>query len=115
MSGCGCNKESSCDDTKQKQNESETDSCKGKDSATEVSKSSCCGNELQQGANSDEKDTCGSNQPCSTQSNSCCGSDSITSPETIRGSEDTATFISDYNIPKMDCSAEEQMVRMTLS
>jgi len=54
MSGCGCNKESSCDDTKQKQNESETDSCKGKDSATEVSKSSCCGNELQQGANSDE-------------------------------------------------------------
>ena len=112
MSGCGCNKESSCEDTVQNQNESETDSCKDKGLTTEESKSSCCGNQV---LNPDEKDSCGSNQPCSTQSNSCCGSDSITSSETTRGSEDTATFISDYNIPKMDCSAEEQMVRMTLS
>ena len=110
MSGCGCNQESSCEDTKQKQNESKTDSCKIKDLATEESKSSCCDNEVQQEPTPDEKDSC-----CSKQSNSCCGSDSITSPEKIRGSEDTATFISDYSIPKMDCSAEEQMVRMTLS
>jgi hypothetical protein len=110
MSGCGCNQESSCEDTKQKQNESKTDSCKIKDLATEESESSCCDNEAQQEPNPDEKDSCGSKQ-----SNSCCGSDSITSPEKIRGSEDTATFISDYSIPKMDCSAEEQMVRMTLS
>ena len=34
MSGCGCNQESSCEDTKQKQNESKTDSCKIKDLAT---------------------------------------------------------------------------------
>ncbi|MFI7959990.1 cation transporter, partial [Acinetobacter baumannii] len=53
--------------------------------------------------------------PCSTQSNSCCGPNSISSSETVSDNEGVATFISNYNIPKMDCSAEEQMVRMTLS
>ena len=40
---------------------------------------------------------------------------SISSSETVSDNEGVATFISNYNIPKMDCSAEEQMVRMTLS
>ncbi|MCL5769465.1 cation transporter, partial [Acinetobacter sp. ANC5681] len=110
MSGCGCNQESSCEDTKQKQNESKTDSCKIKDLATEESKSSCCDNEVQQELTPDEKDSCGSKQ-----SNSCCGPDTINLPEQVRGNESIVAFISDYNIPKMDCSAEEQMVRMTLS
>jgi cation transport ATPase len=110
MSGCGCNQESSCEDTKQKQNESKTDSCKIKDLATEESKSSCCDNEVQQEPTPDEKDSCGSKQ-----SNSCCGPDTINLPEQVRGNESIVAFISDYSIPKMDCSAEEQMVRMTLS
>ncbi|WP_171477662.1 cation transporter [Acinetobacter baumannii] len=116
MSGCGCNKESSCEDTKQNQNESEANSGNSKDLTTEESKSSCCGNEeVPQQSKPDEKDSCASTQPCSTQSNSCCGPNSISSPETVNDNEGVATFISDYNIPKMDCSAEEQMVRMTLS
>jgi cation transport ATPase len=115
MSGCGCNKENSCEDTKQNQNESETNSGNSKDLTAEESKSSCCGNELPQQSKPDEKDPCASTQPCSTQSNSCCTPDSISSPETVNDNEDVATFISDYKIPKMDCSAEEQMVRMTLS
>ncbi|EHU2953344.1 TPA: cation transporter [Acinetobacter baumannii] len=115
MSGCGCNKGSSCDDTKQNQPESEIDSCKGKDSATEENKSSCCGNKVEKVPNYDEKDSYGSNQPCSGELNSCCGPDSLKSPELVNGDKPIATFISDYNIPKMDCSAEEQMVRMTLS
>ncbi|ENW16385.1 Cobalt-zinc-cadmium resistance protein CzcD [Acinetobacter haemolyticus CIP 64.3 = MTCC 9819] len=126
MSGCGCNKESSCEDTKQNQNESEANSGNSKDLTTEESKSSCCGNEeskssccgneeVPQQSKPDEKDSCASTQLCSTQSNSCCGPNSISSPETVNDNEGVATFISDYNIPKMDCSAEEQMVRMTLS
>lgn len=115
MSGCGCNKESSCEDTKQNQNESETNSGNSKDLTAEESKSSCCGNEVPQQSKPDEKDSCASTQPCSTQSNSCCTPDSISSPEIISDNEGVATFISDYKIPKMDCSAEEQMVRMTLS
>ncbi|HFX6352875.1 TPA: cation transporter, partial [Acinetobacter baumannii] len=112
---CGCNKESSCEDTKQNQNESETNSGNSKDLTAEESKSSCCGNEVPQQSKPDEKDSCASTQPCSTQSNSCCTPDSISSPEIISDNEGVATFISDYKIPKMDCSAEEQMVRMTLS
>lgn len=114
MSGCGCNKESSCEDTNQ--NESETNSGNNKDLTTEESKSSCFGNEeVPKQSKTDEKDSCASTQPCSTQSNSCCGPNSISSSETVSDNEGVATFISNYNIPKMDCSAEEQMVRMTLS
>lgn len=39
MSSCGCNKESSCEDTKQNQNESETNSGNSKDLTVEESKS----------------------------------------------------------------------------
>ncbi|ENV58793.1 hypothetical protein F951_00055 [Acinetobacter soli CIP 110264] len=114
MSGCGCNKESSCEDTNQ--NESETNSGNNKDLTTEESKSSCFGNEeVPKQSKTDEKDSCASTQPCSTQSNSCCGPNSISSSETVSDNEGVATFISNYNIPKMDCSAEEQMVRMALS
>ncbi len=38
MSGCGCNKENSCEDTKQNQNESETNSGNSKDLTAEESK-----------------------------------------------------------------------------
>lgn len=55
MSGCGCNKENSCEDTKQNKNESETNSGNSKDLTAEESKSSCCGNELPQQSKPDEK------------------------------------------------------------
>lgn len=56
MSSCGCNKESSCEDTKQNQNESEANSGNSKDLTTEESKSSCCGNEeVPQQSKPDEK------------------------------------------------------------
>lgn len=115
MSGCGCNKESSCEDTEQKQNKSETHSCNGADLATEQRKTSCCGSGAQQELSSDEKESCGSSQPCSTKLSSYCSSDSTNFSETASENEGGATFISDYTIPKMDCSAEEQMVRMVLA
>ena len=55
MSGYGCNQESSCEDTKQKQLKNRF--FKIKDLATEESESSCCDNEAQQEPNPDEKDS----------------------------------------------------------
>lgn len=115
MSGCGCN-ESSCEDTKPKQNISETDSCSGTDLTTETNKKSCCNN----GAASESKeqitvDACSGSQPCSTKAKSCCGTDTSNQQQNINKETGKAALISDYTIPKMDCSAEEQMVRMSLS
>ncbi|MBW3035084.1 cation transporter, partial [Acinetobacter baumannii] len=57
----------------------------------------------------------GSTKPCSSGTNSQCGSDSKTNAVMAAENVSKVTFISEYHIPKMDCSAEEQMVRMTLS
>lgn len=115
MSGCGCN-DGSCEDTKPKQNISETDSCSGTDLNTETNKKSCC----DKGIASESKeqitvDACGGSQPCSAKAKSCCGTDTSNQQQNINKETGRAALISDYTIPKMDCSAEEQMVRMSLS
>lgn len=57
-------------------------------------------------------------QPTTSESSQvhvgCCESEKSTFAEIQPESSPTAKFISHYTIPKMDCSAEEQMVRMVL-
>ena len=98
MSGCGCN-ESSCDDTKPKQNISETDSCSGTDLKTETNKKSCC----DKGIASESKeqiivDACGGSQPCSTKAKSCCGTDTSNQQQDIHKEIGKAILISDYTL-----------------
>lgn len=117
MSGCGCNKESSCNDTNlESDKEPETKSCTESDQSLKKDKKSCCGNDTEiKPQNATVVDTCGSNQSCSTKQKTCCDSETNVSSENPIKNKDKTIFISDYIIPKMDCSAEEQMVKMSLA
>ena len=108
MSGCGCNKETLGEDKKfQPENhpsiskESTSKSCDSMPSCDrdEKKSSSAC---------------CNTPNSCQVTAPSCCGSD----PKENLGFEEfskNAKYMSEYIIPKMDCSAEEQIVRMALS
>ncbi|MDO7231309.1 cation transporter [Acinetobacter nosocomialis] len=115
MSGCGCNKESAFEETEQKLKTSQQDACKALGSVSEKNNSSCCGSDTEQELADKEKGACDSSKPCSSETNSHCGSVSKTNAGIADENANKVTFISEYHIPKMDCSAEEQMVRMTLS
>lgn len=116
MSGCGCNNESSCEGTKLKQNKSETDSCSGADLTIEKNKKSCCDKATASESKEVIKvDACGDNELCSTKAKSCCGTAANNQQQNLNKETGKAALISDYTIPKMDCSAEEQMVRMALA
>lgn len=77
MSGCGCNKESSCNDTNlESDKEPETKSCTESDQSLKKDKKSCCGNDTEiKPQNATVVDTCGSNQSCSTKQKTCCDSE----------------------------------------
>lgn len=116
MSGCSCNKENSCNDTKLESDQSETASCNKLDQSIEKTNKSCCSkNTDHESKSAIEIDTCSINQSCSTKTQSCCGTDMIDQLENTNKDTNSGNFISDYTIPKMDCSAEEQMVRMALA
>ncbi|MEG2171596.1 MAG: hypothetical protein RRX89_08355, partial [Erysipelotrichaceae bacterium] len=84
MSGCGCSKETLCEDKIDQQEHNLSTS-------KEITSNNC------------EETT-----------QSCCGSTPKENPCSDEVSKDSQ-YISEYVIPKMDCSAEEQMVRMALS
>ncbi|MEQ1259819.1 MULTISPECIES: cation diffusion facilitator family transporter [Gammaproteobacteria] len=115
MSGCGCDKENSCNDTNlESEKEPEAKSCTKSDQSLKNDKKSCRENDPDIKINNAvEVDTCGSNKPCSTKEKTCCDPDKNVSSE--NPNKDKTILISDYIIPKMDCSAEEQMVRMSLA
>ncbi|HCA5285774.1 TPA: cation transporter [Acinetobacter nosocomialis] len=115
MSGCGCNKESAFEETEQELKNSQQDACKASSSAPEKNNSSCCGSDTEQELGGKEKLTCGGGKPCSSEKTLTCDSDSKANAEIADEDAGKVAFISEYRIPKMDCSAEEQMVRMTLS
>jgi hypothetical protein len=110
MSGCGCSKETLCEDNKF-QPENHPSMSKESTSKNCDSTPSCYGD-------GDEKKSssacCNISNSCQVTAPSCCGSD----PKENLGFEEfskNAKYMSEYIIPKMDCYAEEQIVRMALS
>ena len=110
MSGCGCSKETLCEDNKF-QPENHPSILKESTSKNCDSTPSCY-------CDGDEKKSssacCNTSNSCEDTAQSCCGSDlkeNLNSEEVSKDSQ----YMSEYIIPKMDCSAEEQIVHMALS
>lgn len=116
MSNCGCNKESSCRDVKgdNEKNISFTSENQLPDDPT-LKSSSCCGSSSKQGQLNKESDSCNKDTPVTDHKKPCCETSSTVQSDDLKPITKGSAFISDYTIPKMDCSAEEQMVRMTLA
>ena len=110
MSGCGCNKEKSAEDKNLQQ--------ENQPLISEDNTSKNCDSTLGPSYEGDEKK---SSSACCNTSNSgedtvqsCCDSnpkENLSSKEPLKDFQ----YMSEYIIPKMDCSAEEQMVRMALA
>ena len=110
MSGCGCSKETLCEDNKF-QPENHPSILKESTSKNCDSTPSCY-------CDGDEKKSssacCNTSNSCQVTAQSCCGSDlkeNLNSEEVSKDSQ----YMSEFIIPQMDCSAEEQIVRMALS
>ncbi|MFW1848842.1 cation transporter [Acinetobacter oleivorans] len=116
MSNCGCNKESSCGDMKgdNEKNISFTSDNQLPDDPT-LKSSSCCGSSSKQGQFNKESDSCNKDTAVTDHKKPCCETSSTVQSDDLKPVTKGSAFISDYKIPKMDCSAEEQMVRMALS
>ncbi|MFD1438323.1 cation transporter [Acinetobacter sp. ANC 4282] len=110
MSGCGCSKETLCEDNKfQPENHPST---------SKESTSKNCDSTPSCYCDGDEKKSssacCNTSNSCQVTAQSCCGSDlkeNLNSEEVSKDSQ----YMSEFIIPQMDCSAEEQIVRMALS
>ena len=110
MSGCGCSKETPCEDKKSQQ-ENHPSIAEANNSKNCDNTLSCCGEEEEKKSSSP---CCNTSNSCEDTAQSCCGSD----PKENLSTEDVlkdSHYMSEYLVPKMDCSAEEQMVRMALS
>lgn len=110
MSGCGCSKETPCEDKKSQQ--------ENHPSISKNNTSKNCDSTLGSSYEGDEKKSssacCNTSNSCQDTAQSCCDSnpkENLSSKELLKDSQ----YLSEYIIPKMDCSAEEQMVRMALS
>ena len=110
MSGCGCSKETPCEDKKSQQ-ENHPSIAEANNSKNCDNTLSCCGEEEEKKSSSP---CCNTSNSCEDTAQSCYGSD----PKENLSTEDIlkdSHYMSEYLVPKMDCSAEEQMVRMALS
>ena len=110
MSGCGCSKETPCEDKKSQQ-ENHPSIAEASNSKNCDNTPSCCGEEKEEKSSSP---CCNTSNSCEDTAQSCCGSDpkeNLSTENVLRDSH----YMSEYLVPKMDCSAEEQMVRMALS
>ena len=110
MSGCGCSKETPCEDKKSQQ-ENHPSIAEASNSKNCDNTPSCCGEEEEKKSSSP---CCNTSNSCEDTAQSCYGSD----PKENLSTEDVlkdSHYMSEYLVPKMDCSAEEQMVRMALS
>lgn len=110
MSGCGCSKETPCEDKRfqQENNPSISKECTSKN--CDSTPSSCCDGDEKKSSSA----CCNTSNSCEDTAQSCCDSNSkenLSSEEVLKN----AQYMSEYIIPKMDCSAEEQMVRMALA
>ncbi len=110
MSGCGCSKETPCEDKKSQQ-ENHPSIAEASNSKNCDNTPSCCGEEEEEKSSSP---CCNTSNSCEDTAQSCCGSDpkeNLSTEDVLKNSH----YMSEYLVPKMDCSAEEQMVRMALS
>ena len=110
MSGCGCSKETPCEDKKSQQ-ENHPSIAEASNSKNCDNTPSCCGEEEEEKSSSP---CCNTSNSCEDTAQSCCGSDPKENLSTENVLKDSH-YMSEYLVPKMDCSAEEQMVRMALS
>ena len=110
MSGCGCSKETPCEDKKSQQ-ENHPSIAEANNSKNCDNTLSCCGEEEEKKSSSP---CCNTSNSCEDTAQSCCGSDPKENLSTENVLKDSH-YMSEYLVPKMDCSAEEQMVRMALS
>lgn len=110
MSGGGCSKETPCEDKTFQRENSPSISKESTFKQCDSPSSSCCeGDEKKSSSTS-----CNTSKNCEDTAQSCCSSDpkeNLSSEKVSKNSQ----YISEYILPKMDCSAEEQMVRMALS
>lgn len=110
MSGCGCSKETPYEDKKSQQ-ENHPSIAEASNSKNCDNTPSCCGEEEEEKSSSP---CCNTSNSCEDTAQSCCGSDPKENLSTENVLKDSH-YMSEYLVPKMDCSAEEQMVRMALS